>query len=555
MNNIKGSDPTWYAVIADEATDVVKREQFNLSIRWVNDDYSVSEDPVGLFCLPSTTADTITTVLKDILVRCALPLSFCRGQAYDGASNMQGIRRGVATQIRKECPAALPVHCFAHSLNLCLQDAGRQITLLRDALDIVREIAQLIRLSPKRSHLFNEKLAQSDCSGVSIKPLCQTRWTARTGAIEAVLKDYSILMDAMEDINLSTHDEYGLKAKGILTAMEKFDTLFVLKLGHLLFGAAEEVSKCLQGKDTSLQEALSAVNLASGFYRRQRTDEAFGLFYDGVVQNAEDLTVGSPRLPRYRRAPARIDDGTSPHRFASPRDYYRSLYFQACDLLLRELEDRFDQKELLPPVLALENLIITAANGESYDDALQSVEDSCYAGDLDFSMLRRHLPLVYDVVKEATPGLRRVTSIRTVCEAMNVCRTYKTILSEFHKLLRLYLTVPVTSSTSERTFSALKRLFTYLRSTMTEKRLNNCLLLHVHKELTDQLNITDIAKEFISANSDRNRYFGSFSVEFFFLEFNLCKFMSIFTSLCNIKNYTDFVYYIIQMDAQCQYLH
>lgn len=35
-------------------------------------------------------------------------------------------------------------------------------------------------------------------------------------------------MDAMEDINHCTYDEYGLKAKGILTAMEKFDTLFVL---------------------------------------------------------------------------------------------------------------------------------------------------------------------------------------------------------------------------------------------------------------------------------------------------------------------------------------
>ena len=51
---------------------------------------------------------------------------------------------------------------------------------------------------------------------------------------------FSILMDAMEEINHSTHDEYGLKAKGILTAMEKFDTLFGLKLGYLLFGAAEE---------------------------------------------------------------------------------------------------------------------------------------------------------------------------------------------------------------------------------------------------------------------------------------------------------------------------
>ena len=179
----------------------------------------------------------------------------------------------------------------------------------------------------------NQKLAQSDGSGVSIKPLCLTRWTARTTAIEAVLKDHSILMDAMEEINHSTHDEYGLKAKGILTAMEKFDTPFGLKLGYFLFGAAEEVSKCLQAKDTSLQEALSAVNLASDFYRRQRTDEAFDLFYKGIVEASIYLTVEAPQLRRYRRAPARIDDGARPHRFSCPRDYYRSLYFQVCDLL------------------------------------------------------------------------------------------------------------------------------------------------------------------------------------------------------------------------------
>ena len=47
------------------------------------------------------------------------------------------------------------------------------------------------------------------------------------------------------------------------------------------------------------------------------------------------------------------------------------------------------------------------------------------------------------------------------------------------------MTVPITSATSEKSFSALQRLLTYLRSSMSEKRLNNCLLLHVHKEMTD----------------------------------------------------------------------
>ena len=137
LANIKKNVPGWYAIIADEAADVVNREQLNLSIRWVSDDYMVSEDPVCLYCLPDTTANTITKVLKYLLIRCAFPISLCRGQAYDGAANTQGIRKGVATQIRAECPAALPVHCFAHSLNLCLQDAGRKISLLRDALDYI----------------------------------------------------------------------------------------------------------------------------------------------------------------------------------------------------------------------------------------------------------------------------------------------------------------------------------------------------------------------------------------------------------------------------------
>lgn len=62
---------------------------------------------------------------------------------------MQGRKTGIATQIRSECRAAIPVHCFAHSLNLCLQDSIRKIPLLRDTLEVVREIVKLIKFSLK----------------------------------------------------------------------------------------------------------------------------------------------------------------------------------------------------------------------------------------------------------------------------------------------------------------------------------------------------------------------------------------------------------------------
>ena len=88
LEKVKECDPAWYAIIADEATDIANREQFTLTIRSVDSDYVISEDPVGLVSLPNTTSDTLVAVLKDLLIRCTLPLSLCRGQACDGAANM-----------------------------------------------------------------------------------------------------------------------------------------------------------------------------------------------------------------------------------------------------------------------------------------------------------------------------------------------------------------------------------------------------------------------------------------------------------------------------------
>ena len=62
---------------------------------------------------------------------------------------------------------------------------------------------------------------------------------------------------------------------------------------------------------------------------------------------------------------------------------------------------------------------------------------------------------------------------------MNSQVVYKSMLSEVHNILRLYLTMPITSATSEGSFSALKVVNTYLHSSMSEQGLNNCLLLRI----------------------------------------------------------------------------
>ena len=85
----------------------------------------------------------------------------------------------------------------------------------------------------------------------------------------------------------------------------------------------------------------------------------------------------------------------------------------------------------------------------------------------------------------------------------------KGMFSEVLHLIKIFYTIPVTTATAERTFSALRRLKTYLRATMSQQRLNHTMLLYVHKDRTDKIDIVNIARSFIKENDRRRNYFGN----------------------------------------------
>lgn len=90
-----------------------------------------------------------------------------------------------------------------------------------------------------------------------------------------------------------------------------------------------------------------------------------------------------------------------------------------------------------------------------------------------------------------------------IAEVLSSVVSSKTLLREVYKLTRICFTIPVTTATAERTFSALRRLKTFLRSTPSQPNLNQIMLLHIHKERTDRIDL-EIAKEFISRNENHN---------------------------------------------------
>ena len=54
------------------------------------------------------------------------------------------------------------------------------------------------------------------------------------------------------------------------------------------------------------------------------------------------------------------------------------------------------------------------------------------------------------------------------------------------------MVLPATDAPSERVFSSLKRIKTYLRNSMSQARLNH--LMNIHKEETDQMSLAEVAK-------------------------------------------------------------
>ena len=87
------------------------------------------------------------------------------------------------------------------------------------------------------------------------------------------------------------------------------------------------------------------------------------------------------------------------------------------------------------------------------------------------------------------------------------------LISELVTILKLILVLPSTNAMSERSFSALRRIKNYLRSTMLQSRLNHLLLLHVHKDLTDSLDLVSVTNDFTGNSEHRQSYFGKFTIE------------------------------------------
>lgn len=294
-----------FSVMADECTDCSNKEQFTINLRWVDSKLQDHTEFIGLYAMDAIDADSLTFSIKDVLLRMALPLSNCRGQCYDGVSNMSRAKNGVAKQLADIEKRALYTHCYCHALNLAIADTIKQSKVCRDSLAVAFEITKLIKFSPKGNAIFDRIRSEDEYgSSVGIRTFCPTRWTVRGDSIGSILSNYDNLNKLWEEC-LETSLQPDIKGRviGVQTQMSKFNLLFGLKLCLRILKITDNLSKTLQKDSLSAAAAQNISKLTVTTLKKMRADEHFVLFFLSVLCLQEGNEINHPTLPRKRKAP------------------------------------------------------------------------------------------------------------------------------------------------------------------------------------------------------------------------------------------------------------
>ena len=282
--------------------------------------------------------------------------------------------------------------------------------------------------------------------------------------------------------------------------MERFDFFFGLHLGERLYSHTDNLSKTLQGTKMATVSGQRLANLTKETLTKMRTDQSFDYFYANVARKSE----GEPTLPRKRRTSARLEVGSgAPSYPTTAKDYFRRVYYEAIDLIVSAIDQRFNQ-ESFSSYAQMETLLVKAANGEDYEAEFKFLEAS-YSEDVDTGALPGQLSTLEVMLKE-----EKISCFDEILLAVSKFpEPEKKLIQEVQTVCKLLAVNPATSAAGERSFSSARRMKTWLRSRMGEERFSNLAMLNGHKRRTDSVSLIEVAQEFVSRNENRKGNFGN----------------------------------------------
>jgi hypothetical protein len=489
-----------FCLIIDGTQDISVHEQISFCVRYVDQEFNIRESFLGFWDSPRSDAASLFGVVQNVFSEVGLSFSMLRGQCYDGASTMAGQHTGLATRILELQPLAPFTHCWNHQFNLILVHACSPVKHVRNTLNTVQSVYKFF-CSHKRQDIFRSKQAENSEDRVrTLKSHCDTRWSSWLAAVRDLRATVPSIVQSLDFIDDNDRTSSGCEAGQLSKAVQSFRFLFCLEFLFKIFSITDQFSNDLQSATIDVSTARCKAKIVYDSMQNLRQDGVFESLWSLTKSQAQLFDVDEPTAAaRNPGRPARFDDcSQSAHTFRSPADEYKAtIFYPIIDHVCGELMERFlGEKNAI-----VENLhsVLVSYREENLAsaDAIAAVS-AFYKLDLEALKAELHVLCSSSEIKE----LVTVQQLSKHLIQRNLCSWFPLLCN----LIRVYLSLPVTSVASERSFSQLKMLKDEKRSTMLETRLRGLSLMKIEKIYLQSVPISEVVKIFVNKKERRQKF-------------------------------------------------
>lgn len=465
------------AIMLDETSDIQMKSQLSVVFRYYFNK-KIHETFVGFIDVSSgRTAEDLFQLVTALLEKYDIKDKLV-AQTYDGASVMSGHLNGLQMKVKNVCPNAVFVHCYAHVSNLVLSQGLNNIRECRIFFSTLNGIATFASHSSKRTYALKEFLKRK------IPSLATTRWCFSSRLVNVVYSYAENIQQYFESIQNDETNTWEsndrMAASGYCKFLKSFETVFLLNVFSKLFSHSDVLFNTLQNANIDIVFCTNQIKKLNEFLKVQR-NEGFQEIWQSTLQ----------AVPSHAdKRKARKDQ------FDTNETKYRKLFFEIVDNLSMQISERFASFEKLK--------YFDLLNGKKFsnyrqknnfpEELIKNLIES-YPNIFEFTQLKNELTVFYENTDAVQPtGTTSAGSSKTTTPFDVLLWMETNIADSFeqvYKLSKLICTVPASTASVERSFSALKTIKTYLRNTQGQERLSYLALMSIEKEFLKELKESD----------------------------------------------------------------
>ncbi|XP_065663687.1 zinc finger MYM-type protein 1-like [Hydra vulgaris] len=459
---------------------------------------NISENFFGYLTVNDTTGKGLIDAFLNQAKKWDLNILDCRGQSYDNGANMKGKLKGVQDRLLEMNPKTIYVPCANHSLNLVIVDGALSSISAISFFGVLKRLYTPFSSSPPRWEIFKS------CVEISVKPQSDTRWESKINCVKPLryyLKEILEAHDRLEKHAFEKKDgATAIEVRSLIEYIRTWPFLLSIIIWYDVLFQINKSSKLLQSSTTSLDILASEIKATNTFLYEYR-ETGFTDAHIKAQEIAEELGIEKV-FPTVRLRKKKMYSYECADETRQPEHQYKADFFlPLIDMSIASVKERFEQVSIFTNLfdfLYRSESLIKACNENSLTVFCTNLQTKL--GDIDSEDLEMELKRFVIVVQED-----KNTNLKSAYDFLNY--VYKEELQETYSnlviALRIILTSPVTVASAERSFSKLKLIKTFHRSTMVDERLSSLAMLSIENEVAKKLSYEGLTNKFANFDSDR----------------------------------------------------